>query len=108
MSQPSIRSGVAQEYARKVEWGAVAICAFAFGIVVYLGLEGGGYDPLVHDRVGIAVWWILLVGVALGALPSRRPSRLAWIALALLAAFVLWTALSLSWTESAERTAADL
>jgi hypothetical protein len=103
-----MRSGAAQEHARRVDWSAVATWALGFGLVVYLGLEGGGYDPLVHDRVGIAVWWVLLAGVAVGALSRRRPPTLACIALGLLAAFVVWTALSLSWTESAEKTSADL
>jgi hypothetical protein len=103
-----MRSGAAVEDARRVDWSAVATWALGFGLIVYLGLEGGGYDPLVHDRVGIAIWWFLLAGVAVGALPRRRPAALACVALALLAAFVAWTALSLSWTESAERTSADL
>jgi O-Antigen ligase len=110
-----MRSGAAQEHAhdaqddaRGFDWSAIAIWALGFGLVVYLGLEGGGYDPLVHDRVGIAIWWVLLAGVVVGALPRRRPPALACVALALLAAFVVWTALSLSWTESAERTSADL
>jgi hypothetical protein len=108
MPQPSIRSRGAQEYARKVDWGAVGIWLLGFGLVAYLGLEGGGYDPLIHDRAGIALCWIVLIGVAIGVLPGRRLSRLSWVALGLLALFVLWTGLSLSWTESAERTAADL
>lgn len=103
-----MRSGAAQEYLRRVDWGAVATWVLGFGLVAYLGLEGGGYDPLVHDRIGIAIWWLLLATVAVGALPRRRLPTLAWAALALLAAFVVWTGLSLSWTESAERTSADL
>jgi len=96
------------DHARGVDWGALAIWLLCFSLVAYLGLKGGGYDPLVHDQVGIAVWWIVLLAVAVGALPARRPNRLAWVALALLGAFVAWTALSLSWTESSERTSADL
>ncbi len=103
-----MRSSTAQEYIRRVDWGAIATWVLGFGLVTYLGLEGGGYDPLVHDRVAIAIWWLLLAGVAVGALPRRRLPALAWAALALLAAFVLWTALSLIWTESAERTSADV
>ena len=70
------------ENAREAGWAAVALWLLCFGLVAYLGIEGGGYDPLVHDQVGIAVWWILLAAVAVGALPRRRPGRLAWIALA--------------------------
>jgi hypothetical protein len=96
------------EYARRIDWNAVATWALGFGLVVYLGLKGGGYDPLVHDQAGIAVWWVLLATVLVGALPRRRPGPLGWAALGLLAAFLAWTALSLSWTESVERTWADL
>lgn len=91
-----------------VNWEAAWVWLLGFGLVVYLGLKGGGFDPLVHDQVGIAVWWVLLATVAVGALPRRRPSALAWVALGLLALFVAWTALSLIWTESAENTSADL
>ncbi|HEX8689875.1 MAG TPA: O-antigen ligase family protein [Solirubrobacterales bacterium] len=94
--------------AGNVDVAAIATWLLAFGLVVYLGLKGGGYDPLVHDRVGIAAWWIALAGVAVGALPRRRPGPIAWAALGLLTAFVAWTALSLGWTESTARTAADL
>ncbi len=93
---------------RSIEWGDVMIWLLGFGLVVYLGLKGGGYDPLVHDQVGIAVWWVLLATVAVGALPRQRLGTLAWCGLGLLAAFVAWTALSLTWTESVERTSADL
>lgn len=96
------------EYARRADWGAVAIWLLGFGLVSYLGLKGGGYDPLVHDPIGIAVWWILLVTVLAGALPRLRLGPLAWVALALLVAFVAWTALSLAWTESPDKTSADL
>src|SRR5690606_1209905 len=57
---------------------------------------------------GIALWWIGLAAVAVGAIPRARIGTTAWAAIALLAAFVLWTGLSLAWTESSERTFADL
>src|ERR1044072_4970424 len=96
------------DWGRRVDWSAVAIWSLCFALVVYLGLEGGGYDALVHDRVGIAVWWAVLALVLAGAMPRLRLSPLAWAALGLFAAFTVWTALSLVWTESTERTWADL
>lgn len=90
------------------DWAAVAVWALCFGLVVYLGMKGGGYDPLVHDGVGIAAWWIALAGVAVGALPRRGVRPVAWAALGILAAFVAWTGFSLGWTESAANTSADL
>jgi hypothetical protein len=106
-AQPLARPA-ALEYARRLDWSAVPAWLLGFGLVVYLGLKGGGYDPLVHDQVGIGVWWVALVGVAVAALPRQPLGPLAWAALGLLAAFTLWTALSLDWTESVEKTSADL
>ncbi len=96
------------ERGRRIDWGAVSTWALGFGLVIYLGLKGGGYDPLVHDQVGIAVWWVLAAATLVGALPRRRLGVPAWCALGLLGAFVAWTALSLIWTESAEQTSADI
>jgi O-Antigen ligase len=90
------------------DWTAAASWALCFGLVVLLGLEGGGYDPLVHDQVGIAAWWALLATVAVGVLPRRRLGPAALGGLALLTAFAVWVCLSLIWTESAERTFIDV
>ena len=90
------------------DWLAAASWALCFGLVVLLGLEGGGYDPLVHDQVGIAAWWALLALVAVGALPRRRLGPAALGGLALLVAFAVWICLSLIWTESSERTFVDV
>lgn len=89
------------------DWAACASWALCFGLVVFLGLEGGGYDPLVHDQVGIAAWWALLATVAAGLLPRRRLGPAALGALGLLVAFALWIGLSLVWTESVEKTFTD-
>jgi hypothetical protein len=88
-------------------WAAAASWALCFGLVLFLGLEGGGYDPLVHDQVGIAAWWALLATVAVGLLPRRRLGPAALGALGLLIAFALWIGLSLVWTESVEKTFTD-
>ncbi len=106
-AQPLARSAPL-EYARRLDWSALPAWLLGFGLIAYLGLKGGGYDPLVHDQVGIAVWWVVLAGVLVGALPRQRLGALAWAALGLFAAFTIWTALSLGWTESAEKTSADL
>lgn len=107
MSTASMRRA-ARRCARNLDWGEVAIWLLCFGLVLYLGLRGGGYDPLVHDEIGIAVWWLVLAAVAVGALPGGPLGRLALVALGFLAAFTVWTGLSLTWTESVERSAADL
>ncbi len=102
------RGGRLAEIRQNVDWAALGSWLLCFVLVVYLGLEGGGFDPLVHDQVGIAAWWVVLAAVLAGALPRRRLSRPALASLILLAAFALWIALSLIWTESSERTFVDI
>ncbi|MGH2950763.1 MAG: O-antigen ligase family protein [Solirubrobacterales bacterium] len=77
-------------------------------LIVYLGLSNGGYDPIARSEVGVAVWWAVLIGTALSLLPAAGGSRPARAILVLAVAFAGWTALSLTWTESDERTATEL
>ncbi len=94
--------------ARRVDWHAAGIWVLAGGLVLYLALDGGGYDLVVHSQVAIVVWWIVLIGAAWGVLPVTPLSRAAWGGLALLGAFVGWTALASSWSLSQERSLQDL
>ena len=86
----------------------LAQAGLPFLLISYLGLRGGGYDIVIRSEIGIAAWWILLLGAAVGALPLARLPRRAWIALAIFGAFALWTALGIGWSESAERSVAEL
>ena len=79
-----------------------------FVLVLYLALKEGGYDAAIRSEVGIAVWWIVLVGAVVGALPSARMTRVGWVGFGLLAGFAFWTALGIGWSESAERSVAEL
>jgi hypothetical protein len=90
------------------EWPAISAWLLPFALVVYLALKGGGYDPIIRSEVGIAVWWIVLLGALVGILPAVRIGAAAWVGLGLLAAFAVWTALGIGWSESAERSVAEL
>ncbi len=79
-----------------------------FALVLYLALQGGGYDAIVRSEIGIAVWWTVLLGAIVGILPTARLSRAAWAGIGLLAAFAAWNALAVSWSESEERTVVEL
>lgn len=95
--------------ARELDAGGLAVWCLSFAVVAYLGLRGGGYDPLVRDPVGLAAWWLALAAVLVGALPRRGlPGPVGLAALALLAALSAWTALGLIWTESLESTWSEL
>lgn len=86
----------------------VAGTVLPFVLVVYLALRGGGYDAVVRSEIGIAVWWIVLLGAIIGVLPSARLSRSAWTGLGILCLFAAWVGLAITWSESAERSVAEL
>lgn len=92
----------------RIDPAAVATWLVAAGLVVYLALSNGGYGIVERSEVGIAVWWIVLVGSLVGALPVAGGTRAGRTLFLLLAAFAAWNALALGWTESAERTATEL
>jgi tetratricopeptide (TPR) repeat protein len=91
-----------------LDFQAVAVWLLGFALVAYLGLSGGGYDPILRNQLGIAVWWGLLLGLAVGALPLGRLRYGSWVALGLLAAYVAWVALSLAWSDVPASTVDDL
>jgi O-Antigen ligase len=93
---------------RRVEPDAVRTWALTGTIVLYLAIDGGGYDQVVWSQVAIVVWWIVLVGAVWGLLPAGRWTRTAWIAVALFAGFVAWTALASTWSLSSENSLQEL
>ncbi len=86
---------------------AMAIWTLAFVAVAYLALSNGGYDTVVRSQVGIAVWWVVLLGALAGILPPRVGAA-GWVAIGLLAAFAAWIGLATTWSESTERTMIEL
>jgi hypothetical protein len=91
-----------------IDFQVASTWLLGFGLTVYLGLKGGGFDPLVSDKVGIVAWWIVLAGLLVGAFPRRRLGTLGWAGLGLMAIFLGWTALSLAWTDSSGNTSAEI
>lgn len=93
-----------------LRFDARALGAWTLGVapVVYLALRGGGYDQIVYSEAGLAVWWIVLLGVLGGWISLRRVGWTGWLGLGLLAAFAVWTGLAVTWSGSAERTVAEL
>ena len=91
----------------RVDPAAVAAWTLAFAVVAYLALSNGGYDTVVRSQVGVAVWWIVLLGALAGILPGRI-GRAGWVAIGLLAGFAFWNLLATGWSESAERSTIEL
>jgi O-antigen ligase len=89
---------------------SVQVAAFAVAAAVpsYYALRGGSYDIVVRQEEAIVVWLLVGLGFAFGLLPRARPPRAAVVPLAALALLAVWTALSLSWSDSDERTLAEV
>jgi len=79
-----------------------------FTIPAYLALNGGGYAVVDHAQPGLVLWWGLAIAFAFGVLPVAPVSTHTKRSLLALAALIAWTALSLAWTSSSERTVDDL
>lgn len=92
----------------RVETGPAGVWLLAFLLPLYLALEGGGYDGVVWGQVGVAIWWVVLVGCAVGAVTLANIGRGGLLAVALFAAFAVWTGLGISWSHSSERSVIEL
>jgi cytochrome c-type biogenesis protein CcmH/NrfG len=89
---------------RRIDPGAVVAWVIPVALILYLGLKNGGFDPIPRGDAGVLAWWVVLIGLAVGALPAIRIRSVTGILIVLLAAFGAWTALSLTWSQSDERT----
>jgi hypothetical protein len=95
---------VAPDSLARRDLGAPAAWLLGAALVVYLGLKGGGYDVVIRSEVGVAVWWLVLLGALVGTLPALRVSRSSWLLFGLVAAFAVWSAIGTLWSESSERS----
>jgi hypothetical protein len=76
--------------------------------VFLLSYANGGFFPTTRSYAGIAGWWLLGVGAAVGIASARAGvGRLALITVGLLAAFAVWILISISWASDAERAFAQ-
>src|SRR6266700_715520 len=76
--------------------------------VFALSYADGGFAPTTRSYAGIAAWWLLGVGAAVGIASARAGiNRLAVAALGLLAAFAVCILISVNWASDAERAFAQ-
>ncbi len=86
---------------------ALAFLATA-GLLVAYALRGGSYDIVVRQEMGLGIWWVLGLGFALGVLPRTPVPRVRLLGVATLVLVAVWVTIGFGWTESAERTTAEL
>lgn len=86
----------------------VAVGIAIAGAVFALSYANGGFSPATRSYAGIAAWWLLGAGAAIGIASARAGvNRLALIAVGLLAAFAVWILISVNWATDAERAFAQ-
>jgi hypothetical protein len=78
------------------------------GFVVVIALPGGSFDLVVRHQVGIAIWFALGLGVALGFFPRARLSPWALVPGAALGLLAAWAATGLLWSDSAGRVEIEI
>ncbi len=92
----------------RVDLRDAAAWLLPFVAIAYLGLNNGGYDVIERSEVGIVIWWAVLTAVVVGQISISKNSVASRVLLFLLLGFSAWTALSLIWTESSERTVIEI
>jgi O-antigen ligase len=81
---------------------AVAAAVFA------LSYANGGFAPTTRSYAGIAAWWLLGAGAAIGVAAALAGiDRVALAAVGLFAAFAIWVLISINWASDAERAFAQ-
>jgi hypothetical protein len=93
---------------QRINLRALSAWILPLSLVLYLAIDGGGYALAVHCQIGIAVWWVVVVGAAWRLLPVARFSRTALGIVGSFAAFTIWTALGVIWSISSERSFQDI
>src|SRR3954452_21071610 len=73
-----------------------------------LSYANGGFAPTTRAYAGIAAWWLLGAGAAIGVAAALAGiDRVALAAVGLFAAFAIWVLISINWASDAERAFAQ-
>ena len=75
----------------------LAIALVVGALYVALALADGGYSDELQSAATVAVWWAVVIALALGGWPRSRVPTAVIGAGACLAALAIWTAFSLGW-----------
>jgi hypothetical protein len=72
--------------------------------VFALSYANGGFDPTTRSYAGIACWWLVGAGAAVGIASARAGvGRPALAAVLLFAGFAIWILISVNWVSDVER-----
>lgn len=86
----------------------VAVALGVAATVFVLSYANGGFNATTRAYAGIAAWWLLGAGAAIGVASARaRVGRLGLAAVGLFAAFAVWVLISSAWASDAGRAFAQ-
>jgi hypothetical protein len=85
----------------------LSLIAVSCFVITYYALHHGSYSLIDRQQMAVFVWVAIGVAAISGVLPAVRPPRVLLVPLAGLLLMAAWTLLSLTWTESAERSFAE-
>jgi tetratricopeptide (TPR) repeat protein len=105
---PSGNGNNAGEVRRTLQTRRLIGFAAAFGLTLLLAFEGGGYDVVIRQKLGLAIWALIALGLATGFFPRGRLNRGARLALGGFAGLAALMLVAHSWTLSDERTTAEM
>ena len=80
----------------------ISVAAFIFSI----GLSGGGYELPANGEIVVLAAWLLLIGAIMGVVPDSRPTGARAAAAACLLGLVVWSLISIGWSDAAGRSVA--
>src|SRR4051794_29693227 len=86
----------------------VVLAGLLGAALLITAVRGGSYDAVPRTEGFFMVWWVLLLSTALGLLPRYWPAPAILLVAAALVGLAAWTAMSLLWSDSAERTFAEI
>ena len=96
------------EVAQRLPLRDFAVVVATAGAVFALSDANGGFAPTTRSYAGMAAWWLLGAGAAMGLASARAGiDRMAIAAAGLLAAFAVWSLISIRWASDSERAFAQ-
>ena len=108
MSTIAARGQLTARFAGRPDIGAICAWVLPIAVIGYLGFNNGGYGAIERSQAGVVLAWILLVVTGVAAIPLAGGTRAGRVTLGIFLAFTAWTALSMIWTDSQERTMVEV
>jgi O-antigen ligase len=93
---------------RSVDLRTAPVVAISAAAIALYGFDGGAYDVVIRQQFAIVILWVLALGFAFGLLPRGAFGLRQWLPVLSLFLLAVWTAISLRWTQSDERTFLEL